>query len=63
MDKIYWRNLLWNHTIRFWYLWKYKHSPWKGFFCTSRYWSFKTKQNITNAMGKAMDKFIQEHTE
>ena len=32
--KLYWKHILWNHTVRLWYLWKYRNSLWKDFYCT-----------------------------
>ena len=31
--KLYWKHILWNHTVRLWYLWKYRNDLWKDFYC------------------------------
>lgn len=65
--KIYWSNLLWNCTIRYWYVFKYyldKHhlSKWPNYYNPSKlYWNSKQKEELDRLIGLAMKhiKFIK----
>lgn len=30
--KLYWKNIIWNHTVRYYLMWKYRNSEWKEFY-------------------------------
>lgn len=53
MNKILWKNLIWNYTIRLWYCWKYRKSKWCNFFIAKRSETTKQEQELLKKFRKA----------
>lgn len=54
--KIYWKNLIWNYTGRYW--WKLKcfckNLPYKNFWCCKRVWNSKQKAELEKKLKEEM---------
>jgi len=52
-NKILWKDLIWNYTIRLWYCWKYRRGKWHNFFITKRPQTTKQKQELLKKFKEA----------
>ncbi len=50
--RIYWKNLIWNYTIRYWWKLKFlfRSRPFKNFYCSKLVWNSKQKARLEKAM-------------
>jgi len=53
MNKILWKNLIWNYTTRLWYCWKYRKSRWCNFFIAKRLETAKQEQEFLEKFKEA----------
>jgi hypothetical protein len=52
--KIYWKNLLWNYTVRLWYCWKYRNSKFWNYYCSERYVTERQRQELLQHIVKRL---------
>jgi len=59
--KIYWKNLIWNHTGRYWWKLKFirKSKPWKKFYCSKLVWNSRQKAKLEKKIEEELEKLRQ----
>jgi len=61
--KIYWKNLIWNYTGRYWCKLKFrgKSKSWKNYYCTKLIWNSKQKIELERKLRNHIIDFQNQH--
>jgi hypothetical protein len=62
--KIYWKNLIWNYTVRYWFKLKLrgKSKSWKNYYCTKLVWNSKQKAELEKKIREELKKLGKINT-
>lgn len=62
MKRIYWKNLIYNYTIRYWYKFIYCKPGWKHYYCDKRIWDLKKLVEIWASFLPELDDVMRKVT-